>query len=164
MRTHLLGSTATTAATLVASLAVLLGVAVGCGNAASPGTDSPSRTTGEPSQESSTVSGQPEVRVFALLDRGALRPAQRRDRVVELTGASTLEALVPPQAFEDDQLPELPELPSGARRFAAITSGCQQQDPPAIQRVGARWRLHFEDNGTRCVVPDHYVVVWDVAG
>jgi hypothetical protein len=140
---------------LGAGVAVVLLLALaGCGQAEQPD----ARASSIP--RSTTA---PEVRVFSLLDRGPLSRADHSEGTVELTGAATLEGFVPPRAFPDDQLPELPTLPEGARRFAAIITGCQEQQPPEISRQQGGWRLRFADNGVRCVVADHYIVVWDVS-
>jgi hypothetical protein len=133
---------------------VLLLALAGCGQAEEPDENVPG---------TSRAGTAPEVRVFSLLDRGPLSRADRPDGPVELTGAATLGGFVPARAFPDDQLPELPTLAEGARRFAAITTGCQEQQPPDISRHGGTWLLQFPDNGVHCVVADHYIVVWDVS-
>jgi hypothetical protein len=136
---------------------MFLVLATGCGQAGTD--DGPTESAaGTPAP----TPGVPEVRIFTLLDRAALPAGQRQAHTVEITGAAALDTVVPARAFPDDELPELPSLGKGERRFAAVTSGCQEQDPPQISGTAGAWHLAFADNGVRCVAPDYYVVVWDV--
>lgn len=103
----------------------------------------------------------PQLVMVQLVKRAELQDTTAR--TVELDGRS-LADVVPAKAFPDGRLPDLPKVPDGRTRVAALLPGCQEQLDPVLEEQRGRWVARFPEpeHPVNCVVADYYVAVWDV--